>query len=206
MSKRLNDFAALILAGRGRSGSGYLKLTTFWAYWAVSRKPVLLFRPCGAVENTGAWCLLGQSESGPCGIAPIWKNLAGDPTAFLFLQHGARPEPMDFGLLSGSYILRHRPGSGGHSLHSMLRLGNRSRHPAPTSALSIFCYMLNRSRKVEDGTGDEVNITRAVCTCSGNAVKSSLPSTDIYHLLTASPTVGRFFGSCRQRLDSRSRS
>jgi hypothetical protein len=58
-----------VLAGRDRSGSGYLKLTTFWAYWAVSRKLVLLFRPCGAVEEH--WRLVFV---GTIGIWALWDR------------------------------------------------------------------------------------------------------------------------------------
>ena len=101
MSKKLHNYAALILAGCGRSVSERLKLIAFRAYWTVIRKPVLLFRPCGAVGGHRRWVtFVGTHQN---------LGFAGSPpTAFFFFcGYRARPEPMDFGLLPVSYALRH---------------------------------------------------------------------------------------------------
>ena len=69
--------------------------------------------------------------------------------------------------------------------------------PFPFSA--AYSGPLSRSRKIEDRAGDEVNITTAVCTHSGNAFKSyCLQRTFV--ISSQPPPLRRSFGSCHKRL------
>ena len=87
-------------------------------------EPLRLWGNLGAgrlLEHTGIWALRDRPQPGFCSY-----------------NCGARPEPMGFGLLSGSYVLRRGPESGGLSLHSMLGLRNHRLGPASTDALSKY--------------------------------------------------------------------
>ena len=72
------------------------------------------------------------------------------PQRFGSHSYGARPELMDFGLLSGSYVLRHRPGSGGLSFHLVLGLRNHRLPLAWTGALSIFRRIFRSAKSITE--------------------------------------------------------